>query len=88
MYYNEIVKNLEPLEKVQYRYLLNYLLSNKIIFGANEYQKTMLRNLGLSSNQFKKAINWLSDSGLISIEEDNGEIIATLTNDGRKIAMG
>ena len=82
--YGYILDKLDPLTKVQYYGVLNKIDINTVILGI-DLQKEWQEDLGLTPNQYKKAIKFLTDANLITIDEYRGQIVATLTEAAREI---
>jgi hypothetical protein len=80
----EFLKNLKPLQRAQYYGLLEYIEREGEIFGTNESYQRMLKDLGLTPTQLKKAINWLVNENLIIVKGSMGVIKASLTDRARE----
>ena len=82
--YGDAIEKLDPLTKLQYYGVLYNIGRDKVVFGT-DLQKKLKNDLGLSSSQFIKAVKFLVNANLITINENLSQIVATLTDAGREI---
>jgi len=80
----DVLKSLNPLKRVQYLWLLRNIETRSVEFGT-DHQKELQKDLGLTQNEFKKAMEWLIDANLICIEASYRQIVFSLTDAARDI---
>jgi len=83
-----LLKDLDHLEKAQNLELLREIGGHTEfeIFGNDPLIKSVKENLGLTQVQIKSAMRRFANESLIVIEGLNGEIVARITDEGRKVA--
>jgi hypothetical protein len=83
---HDSLKGLNPLKKSQYFLLLRHIENRSIEFNT-DLQKEIQKDLGLTQNEFKKALEWLINVNLVCIEENYNykKIVFCLTDVAREM---
>jgi len=82
--YGEILEKLNPLKRAQYYGFLQNIWDKELIFGPNDDCQRIQENLGLTPTELKKAITWLVDKNMISVDYSSGVVVISLTDLARE----
>lgn len=81
---HDVLKNLNPLKRAQYYLLFSRIEYRPIKFNT-DCQKEVQKALGLTWNEFKKALQWLIDQDLVLVEVKDRQLVFSITDFGRDI---